>query len=191
MPWRVFRMLVYALGAFATANVGAASAEPVKVVRYAGYRVTVAARTPVYRLARDPRLCVRFDRAAVYLGRPGAAQNCPAHAAGRPRAVLIEPGRGVLRRPPAPRAGSVPAATFRTNTRAAAASAVYTGLGFDVCSTPSLSQMQAWSASPYRAIGVYIGGISSACAQPNLTAAWISEQATNGWRVIPTYVGLQ
>jgi hypothetical protein len=184
-------MLVCALGAFAAASAPAASAQPLKVIRYAGYRVTVPSRTPVYRLARDPELCVRFDRAAVYLGAPGAAQSCPAHAAGRPRAVLIEPGRGVLRRPPAPRARVVPAATFRTNTRAAAASAVYTGLGFDVCSTPSLAQMEAWSASPYRAIGVYIGGANSACAQPNLNTAWISQQAINGWRLIPTYVGLQ
>jgi Rv2525c-like, glycoside hydrolase-like domain len=184
-------MLVCALGALAAASAEGASAQPLKVVQYAGYRVTVPARTPVYRLARHPRLCVRFDLAAVYLGHPGAAQSCPAHAAGRPRAVLIEPGRGVLRRPPAPRASVVPAATFRTNTRAAAASAVYTGLGFDVCSTPSLAQMEAWSASPYRAIGVYIGGANSACAQPNLNSAWISQQAINGWRLIPTYVGLQ
>jgi hypothetical protein len=191
MPWRVARMLVCAVGAFAAASAGVASAQSLKVVRYAGYRVTVPARTPVYRLARHPRLCVRFDRTVVYLGHPAAAERCPAHAAGRPRAVLIEPGRGVLRRPPAPRASYVPAATFRTNTRAAAASAVYTGLGFDVCSTPSLTQMQAWSASPYRAIGVYIGGANSACAQTNLNAAWISQQAVNGWRLIPTYVGLQ
>jgi hypothetical protein len=191
MAWRVFRMLVCALGAFAAANVGAASARPLKVVRYAGFSVRVAADTPVYRLGRDPRLCVRFDRAAVYLGRPGTTQSCPAHAAGRPRAVLIEPARGVLRRPPQPPPTFVPAARFRTNTRAAAASAVYTGLGFDVCSTPSSSQMQAWSASPYRAIGVYLGGANSACSQPNLTSAWISQQAVNGWRLIPTYVGLQ
>jgi hypothetical protein len=188
---RPARTLICALGVFATASSAAAFAQPLKVVRFAGYRVTVPARTPVYRLARDPRLCVRFDRVAVYLGRPGAAENCPAHAAGRPRAVLIEPGRGVLRRPPAPRATVVGAATIATNTRAAAASAVYTGLGFDVCSTPSVSQMQAWSASPYRAIGVYIGGVSSACAQPNLTAAWISQETANGWRLMPTYVGLQ
>ncbi len=184
-------MLFCALTALAAVGAASAAARPLKVVSYAGYRITVPAGTPVYRLARDPRLCVRFDRAAVYLGHPSAAQSCPAHAAGLPRAVLIEPGRGVLRRPPALPAGFVPAATFRTNTRAAAASVVYTGLGFDVCSTPSLSQMQAWSASPYRSIGVYIGGANSACSQPNLSAAWISQQAVNGWHLIPTYVGLQ
>ena len=36
--------------------------------------------------------------------------------------------------------------------------AVYTGLGFDACSTPSPTTMAAWGASPYRAIGIYIGG---------------------------------
>jgi hypothetical protein len=135
-------MLVCALGAFAAANAGSASARPLKVVRYAGYTVRVPAGTPVYRLGRGSRLCVRFDRAAVYVGRPSATQNCPAHAAGRSRAVLIDPGRGVFRRPPSPRPAVVPAATFRTNTRAAAASAVYTGLGVDVCSAPSTAPVR-------------------------------------------------
>ena len=51
--------------------------------------------------------------------------------------------------------------------------------------------MRAWSASPYRAVGVYIGGANMACAQPNLTASWLSAQSSAGWRFIPTYVGLQ
>src|ERR1700761_466892 len=41
--------------------------------------------------------------------------------------------------------------------RAATVSApgqIYTGSGFDACNTPSSSQMTAWGASPYRAIGV-------------------------------------
>jgi hypothetical protein len=69
--------------------------------------------------------------------------------------------------------------------------AVYTGLGFDACSAPSLSQMLAWGASPYRALGVYIGGTNMACSQDNLTAAWVSAESAAGWQLIPTYVGFQ
>jgi hypothetical protein len=51
--------------------------------------------------------------------------------------------------------------------------------------------MAAWSSSPYRAVGVYIGGENRGCSQPNLTAAWVSAQSAAGWHMIPTYVGLQ
>jgi hypothetical protein len=52
--------------------------------------------------------------------------------------------------------------------------------------------MRAWrTSSPYRAIGVYIGGVNRACSQPNLTSRWVSEQVATGWHLIPTYVGLQ
>jgi hypothetical protein len=51
--------------------------------------------------------------------------------------------------------------------------------------------MAAWADSPYRAIGVYIGGLNRACSQPNLTARWVGEQVAEGWHLIPTYVGLQ
>src|SRR6202030_2204972 len=74
-----------------------ASAGTLRVVRYGGYRVSVPAGWAVYRLRAGSNVCVRFNRAAVYLGRPGRVQNCPAHAVGRPRAILIEPGRGVVR----------------------------------------------------------------------------------------------
>ncbi len=68
----------------------------------------------------------------------------------------------------------------------------YVGLGFDTCTAPSSSVMQAWlQDSPYRAIGVYIGGADTACDQPNLTAAWVQQQATAGWRFIPMYAGPQ
>jgi hypothetical protein len=68
---------------------------------------------------------------------------------------------------------------------------IYTGLGFDACSTPSSSAMSAWSASPYRAIGVYIGGANEACAQPNLSSAWVAQESAAGWVLLPIYVGLQ
>jgi hypothetical protein len=34
--------------------------------------------------------------------------------------------------------------------------------------------MKAWSSSPYRAAGVYLGGVNMACAQTNLTPAWVA-----------------
>jgi hypothetical protein len=68
---------------------------------------------------------------------------------------------------------------------------VYDGLGFDACSAPSTTAMSNWLASPFRAIGVYIGGPEMACAQTNLTATWVSAEAAAGWHLIPIYVGLQ
>ena len=66
------------------------------------------------------------------------------------------------------------------------------GLGFDTCTAPSSGAMQAWLLhSPYRAVGIYIGGAERACDQPNLTAAWVREQAAAGWRFIPMYAGPQ
>lgn len=64
-------------------------AAAVKDVSYAGYRITVPASWPVYRLDRDPATCVRYDVSAVYLGTPGASQQCPAHLAGRTQTVSI------------------------------------------------------------------------------------------------------
>jgi hypothetical protein len=67
----------------------------------------------------------------------------------------------------------------------------FTGPGFDPCTTPSTTQMTAWGTSPFAAIGVYIGGAGRACAQPNLTATWISAETSAGWHLIPLYVGPQ
>ena len=43
--------------------------------------------------------------------------------------------------------------------------------------------MNAWLASPYRAIGVYIGGANRGCAQPNLTATWVQDEVAAGWQL--------
>jgi len=247
------------LGAL-VAPVAASAASPArsatKVVRYHGYRLTVPAQWPVYRLAATGTTCVRFDRHAVYLGQPSADQRCPAQAAGRTEAILVAPlqsraasvgsdggqplplpsttgsvptngsatqlvkaGDGVVvtatwgRSPSVieralgvrslpklskgaaqPSAVSAVAHAVRFAKAATAPSqpgAVFTGEGFDACSTPSTSQMSAWGASPYRAIGVYIGGTNMACSQPNLTSSWMVAQSAAGWHVIPIYVGLQ
>jgi len=69
---------------------------------------------------------------------------------------------------------------------------VYDGLGFDVCSAPSVGNMAAWGeSSPYAAIGIYIGGVNAACIGGNLNAAWVSSESAAGWHMIPTYVGPQ
>lgn len=67
----------------------------------------------------------------------------------------------------------------------------YTGLGFDACTAPSSAAMTAWLASPYRAVGIYFGGVNRACTQPNLTSDWVAEQVANGWHLMPIYMGLQ
>ncbi|MFF3456316.1 glycoside hydrolase domain-containing protein [Streptomyces sp. NPDC002730] len=74
---------------------------------------------------------------------------------------------------------------------AGASATRYSGLAFDTCTAPPLSAIQAWSASPYRAVGVYIGGISRTCAQPALTASWVTSVSALKWRLLPIYKGLQ
>ncbi|WP_169790860.1 DUF1906 domain-containing protein [Streptomyces pathocidini] len=70
--------------------------------------------------------------------------------------------------------------------------AVFNGLAFDTCQTPSLGSMNAWRKSHYRAVGVYFGGRGRACKkQANLGRRWILEVDRMGWRVLPVYVGSQ
>ncbi|MGV1048191.1 MAG: glycoside hydrolase domain-containing protein [Solirubrobacterales bacterium] len=163
---------------------GAASAAAAKqVLRFRGETVRAPSSWPVYRLAEHPGMCVRLDRRAVYLGSPAANQRCPVAAAvGRRRAILVDPAARSARSSALP---VIPRAL------ASAGGNVFTGLGFDACSAPSSKAMAAWAASPYRAIGVYIGGENRGCSQPNLTASWVSAQTDAGWHLIPTYVGLQ
>lgn len=74
---------------------------------------------------------------------------------------------------------------------AGASATRYTGLAFDTCTAPSLATMLAWKASPYRAVGVYIGGVNRTCAQLELTAAWVAAVSRQSWRLLPVYKGLQ
>jgi hypothetical protein len=228
-----------------SAWVGAAQASSLKVVRYHGYAVKVPRSWRVYDLAKDPRVCVRFDRHALYLGAPRAQGQCPAHAIGRTEAILVQPATATIRRAMTRSTASATAvargagaSTFlarsgrvvvtatwshhravvadalnrpslrtsaataiasphpvvpraRTRSSAHTAAATFGGLGFDACSAPSPNAMTAWGASPYRAIGIYIGGANSACAQPNLTSTWVASEVLAGWHMIPIYVGLQ
>jgi hypothetical protein len=241
-----------------------------KLVRYHGIVLRVPASWPVYTLSAGSRRCVRFDRHAVYLGLPPAAQACPPHAAGRTEALLVSPlalahsaGAGGTVHPALPgvyagpvlsaqltvrsagvritaswdrdpglitralaadpavrgrlRIGSAAVAAPRAAAAAASlprasgsggagtpgsggagtpgsgtpTSTPYSGLGVDACSAPSSTQMTDWGSSPYRAIGVYIGGANMACSQSNLSSAWTSSEVNAGWHLVPTYVGLQ
>ncbi|WP_460363188.1 DUF1906 domain-containing protein [Actinocorallia lasiicapitis] len=91
------------------------------------------------------------------------------------RQASVGPGR--TRSEPPPRA---------TITRRAWA----TGPGFDTCAAPSLATMQAWRKA-YAIANIYIGGAARGCAQPNLTSSWVRSVRQMGYRLIPTYVGLQ
>ncbi len=92
---------------------------------------------------------------------------------------------------PSPPISSTRARAGTMMNRAKRPGQVYTGLGFDRCSAPSRGDMSAWKTSPYRAIGIYIGGVNSACLQHNLTSTWVSREITAGWHPVPLYVGLQ
>ncbi|MGQ0845991.1 MAG: glycoside hydrolase domain-containing protein [Sporichthyaceae bacterium] len=68
----------------------------------------------------------------------------------------------------------------------------FKGLAFDTCRAPSLAAMQAWRASPYRAVGVYISGSARACKhQPHLTREWVAAVSAAGWRLVPIDVSQQ
>jgi glycoside hydrolase-like protein/SH3 domain-containing protein len=89
----------------------------------------------------------------------------------------------------APEAGAGATTITRYPIRAAATS--YTGSAVDACTAPPLSTMRAWLASPYRGLGVYVGGENRSCAQPNLTAEWVSAVTAMGWKLLPIYFGRQ
>ncbi|MCX4544161.1 DUF1906 domain-containing protein [Streptomyces sp. NBC_01565] len=68
----------------------------------------------------------------------------------------------------------------------------FTGQGFDTCTAPTQRAMDTWrGASPFGAVGIYIGGRARACAQPRLTANWVRRQVANGWHLMPIWVGPQ
>jgi hypothetical protein len=64
------------------------------------------------------------------------------------------------------------------------------GRGFDTCAAPSLRTMAAWR-SAFSVANMYIGGAARGCGQHNLTHHWVRAVHRMGYRLIPTYVGLQ
>ena len=122
------------------------------------------------------------DRAEVR--RILASASLPSPAASAPQPAPAPPVAA-----PSVAAPSVAAAATAAVTPAPAND---TGKGFDACTAPSSSYMSAWLAnSPYRAVGIYIGGADRGCSQPNLTAGWVSQQTSAGWHLIPLYAGPQ
>jgi uncharacterized protein YraI len=72
-----------------------------------------------------------------------------------------------------------------------AAASGYVGRAFDTCTAPSVAAIKAWSTSPYRAVGVYVGGVNRTCSQPQLTASWVAQVSALGWKLLPIYKGRQ
>jgi hypothetical protein len=162
-----------------------------QTINYGGRSFTVPGEWPVIGLAANPTECVRFDRNVVYLGTPGADQHCAAGLRQVTDAVLVEPSGKVTVSGERYRSMQSMADRVEQRSLRTVQPGVYTGPGFDACTAPSQATMDAWLGSPYRAVGVYIGGVHRACAQPNLTSKWVGKQVGNGWHLIPTYVGLQ
>jgi hypothetical protein len=201
LPARLLLGTALLLVALATAAGSAWAAAPgagPRTVHFAGRAVQVPAGFKVVRVAPHSRTCVRLDRRVVYLGAPSKEQSCPAGPIlGRHRAIVVAPHRDRAapgRRPlvaPRPAPGAAHASRAGKAATASVGGSIFTGLGFDTCSAPSTRAMAAWAESPFRAVGIYIGGENSACSQPNLSSSWVSAQTTAGWHLIPTYVGLQ
>ncbi|MGW1998580.1 DUF1906 domain-containing protein, partial [Embleya sp. NPDC001921] len=207
-----------------------------KRVDYQGYTFDVPKSWPVLDLAQEPTTCVRFDRHAVYLGTPSAAQDCPSKIVGKTEAFLVEPAdtseaalstenatareisataprikvtatydtdraavRAILSGAalPDPRSAAPQRSALSENqdlrtTAATPNTTNYIGKGFDACAAPNSNTMNAWrNNSPYRSVGIYIGGAERGCSQPNLTAGWVQQQAAAGWHFMPLYVGVQ
>ena len=128
---------------------------------------SAAARLTCPRLARLPtgRAPAHVRAARPPRRLPGDAGREPALSRRRDRPPAGDPGRTALR----DRAAAGSASAVAAPAPVAAASEAFTGLGFDACAAPSSRTMSAWAASPYRAIGVYIGGANRGllAAQPD------------------------
>jgi hypothetical protein len=74
---------------------------------------------------------------------------------------------------------------------AASRAGTFTGYAFDACTAPSTNALTAWQASPYRALGIYLGGVNRACKDGNLSLPWVTTVLASGWSLLPLYVGLQ
>jgi hypothetical protein len=151
----------------------------------AAHATPAAAMYPVDRLitVTTARIMVTAtystDRALVDRILSSASLRVPVRGTRRAVAAPDVPGRAAARIVPVP--ALVPASATD-----------FTGKGFDACTAPSAATMAAWlRLSPYRAVGVYIGGSDRACAQPALTASWVSQQQAAGWHFMPIYVGPQ
>jgi len=172
--------------------------EAMQVVPAAGKTGRSSVENPVARQitvsAARIRIAATFDTSPTLIYRILASASLPA-----PIIVVPKPDPNAGRRQ----------ASLRANPRALSAArsprfprvnppelpanvANFRGRGFDACTAPSKAYMRAWRRhSPYRAIGIYIGGADRACGQRNLSARWLRTEAAAGWRFFPMYVGPQ
>ncbi|MDH6119436.1 DUF1906 domain-containing protein [Kitasatospora sp. GAS204B] len=127
-------------------------------------------------------------------GHPGHPAH-PGHSAHPASNAPVPPPDSAPDAPSAPAAPAAPPTVLPDPGAAALAAGpqtVFTGSAFDTCTAPSLDAMRAWrGASPYGAVGVYTSGRQRGCTQPRLTADWVRQVRTLGWRLIPTHVGRQ
>ena len=68
------------------------------------------------------------------------------------------------------------------------------GTGFDACVAQSTGFMRAWLGSPFRTTNIYLNSpqVAPDCrSQHELSAQWVRTVRTNGWSLLPIYVGLQ
>jgi hypothetical protein len=106
--------------------------------------------------------------------------------------VTFRGGERRVLAPSGPRAARTLAGARATSDARRPTDTTYTGPGFDACTARPLSELATWyQHSPYKAVNMYIGGASRGCAQPELSASWVSGAIAQGWVLIPTYVGLQ
>jgi hypothetical protein len=197
--------LVVPLALFCGVGVASANkAQRPRTVDYHGYAVTVPRSWPVYDLAKDPRVCVRFNRHALYLGVPGSQQRCPAHAAGRTEAILVEPAGASAARggsaSGAPRLeGSVTSFVVRSpavevtatwsQSRGIVAHALHRS-SLPVSHSATLRNARAArtaGASAHAAAAVYTGSGFDACSAPSSRA--MSAWGSSPYRALGIYIG--
>ncbi len=64
--------------------------------------------------------------------------------------------------------------------------------GFDMCQDPDTGQTNAWwPGTPWWFIGLYVGGSSMGCSQPNLSAQYLNDVNAQGWHLGFFWVGPQ
>ncbi|MEP7026553.1 MAG: glycoside hydrolase domain-containing protein, partial [Actinomycetota bacterium] len=159
------------------AAVSTGTPQATRQVQYRGYQVRVPASWPVYHLAADPTRGVLFNTHAVYLGTPGANQQCPARAIGRTNAVLIQPASPAAQLPPGTavlpaKAAALPARASLPPVAAAAATAAH-ALQIDVPG-PGVLVTATYGADPSEARAI----LASAKATQQAAARRASTPAT-------------
>src|SRR5215831_17059154 len=155
----------------------ASSKLPPRLVQYHGYQVRVPGFWPVYDLAAHPATCVLFNVHAVYLGTPGNAQDCPAHAYGRTEALLIQSASSA----------GVPASAFVLPGTSAALPR-HDALPAATAAAAAVSQMIQIEAPGPGVLVTATFGTDEAQIRTILSSATTTTQApmATGWKVVTT-----